>query len=313
MVQSLNNQVMLGKREWLILSDNNKPKPVEEDGQPLSDKPLKKELREPSQVDEESENDENVIGFMGDDEDIQQAQYNVMSLIENKIGGLDNEIGRITRELDILVQRNRDDIDHHLTKTDGCITFLNNKCDKEKTYEGCSACATYYHEKGELPADCLGDKSPLVQNHCIYASPNYATADAGEANVKRLRLDEPQETLIQTCRDLGHFDCSSIITQNSNFFQSSADRLCLWDTPGLTNYAGENDANFNDVNLKCRNFALHTRMKMNVKSRIPVHGTKGWVEKKDNVWKIYVRIDKAIENVLIIMKKKIRMIYVVYL
>lgn len=259
MVQSLNNQVVLGKREWLILTDNNKPKPVGEDGQPLSDKPLKKELREPSQVDEESDNDENVIGFMGDDEDIQQAQYNVMSLIENKIGGLDNEIGRITRELDILVQRNRDDIDD-LKKTGGCITFLHNKCGEEKTYEGCSACATYYHEQGELPEDCLGDKSQLVQNFCTYSSPNYATAGEGKSNEIRPHLDfatYPGEKKIEEkCRDLGHFDCSSIITQNSNLFQRSADKLCLWDTSSLTNYAGKNDDNDNDVNLKCRNFCF---------------------------------------------------------
>ena len=250
MVQSLNNQVMLGKREWLILSDNNKPKPVEEDGQPLSDKPLKKELREPSQVDEESDNDENVIGFMGDDEDIQQAQYNVMSLIENKIGGLDNEIGRITRELDILVQRNRDDIDD-LKKTGGCITFLHNKCGEEKTYEGCSACATYYHEQGELPEDCLGDKSQLVQNFCTYSSPNYATGE-GTENKERIRLnfeDSTNSRPLTKCDGLGHFDCSSIINKNANLYQKDNKTLCIWKDVQVGNYKNILD----DTEAKCRN------------------------------------------------------------
>lgn len=249
MVQSLNNQVVLGKREWLILTDNNKPKPVGEDGQPLSDKPLKKELREPSQVDEESDNDENVIGFMGDDEDIQQAQYNVMSLIENKIGGLDNEIGRITRELDILVQRNRDDIDD-LKKTGGCITFLHNKCGKEKTYEGCSACATYYHEQGELPEDCMGDKSQLVQNFCTYSSPNYATGE-GAGNKERIRLNFESETSGSPpkCDGLGHFDCYSIINKNANLYQKDNKTLCIWKDVQVGNYKNILD----DTEAKCRN------------------------------------------------------------
>ena len=177
MVQSLNNQVVLGKREWLILTDNNKPKPVEKDGQPLSDKPLKKKLRESSGVDEEYNNDENVVGYMGDDEDVQQAQYNVMSLIENKIGNLDNEIDRITRELDILVQKNKDEIqknkdDIEELKEERCINFLHDNCDGSQTPEGCIDCAKVNEEQGELPENCLGYDSRIVRRFCNYSSPS---------------------------------------------------------------------------------------------------------------------------------------------
>ena len=271
MVQSFDNQVMFGHREWAILADNNKPTPVGPDNKPLVDKPVQKELREPSDVDEDTKDDYGIAGYMGDDEDVQQAQYNVMSLIDDKIGGLNIEIDRITRELDIFVQKNRNDIDEldKELKTELCVPFLMDKCDGEQTYEGCSACARYYHEKGELPEDCLGDKSQLVQNHCTYSSPNYGTDNMGEDNSRRVRLDELENESAGKCDDLGHFDCSSIITQNLNLFQKSPDRFCLWDTPGLTTYSYPDQTNLNDTSLKCRNLCF-------------AHGDEGECTKTDH-------------------------------
>ena len=57
MVQSFNNQVMFGHREWAILAENNKPMPVGLDNKPMVDKPLQKQLREPSEVEEEKTDD----------------------------------------------------------------------------------------------------------------------------------------------------------------------------------------------------------------------------------------------------------------
>ena len=42
MALPFNEQLMLGRREWLILSDNNKPTPMSSDNKPLQDKPLQK-------------------------------------------------------------------------------------------------------------------------------------------------------------------------------------------------------------------------------------------------------------------------------
>ena len=127
MTQPFNNQVMLGRREWAILANNNTPIPVGPDNKPLVDKPLQVEgKRRPSEVDQDYKDDENVVGYMGDDEDIEQAKYDVMSLISDKIGHLDNRIERISNDITGLIQANHDDIDELRGEinTELCVPFL---------------------------------------------------------------------------------------------------------------------------------------------------------------------------------------------
>ena len=167
MTQTFNNQVMFGHREWSILADNNTPLPVGPDNQPLVDKPLvreQREKREPSKVDENVEEDSGIVGYMGDDEDITQAKYDVMSLISDKIGGLDTRLERINQELKVLIDSNERDITELRSEfdSDECTPFLITKCDPvAKTYEGCVACAKYWRDQNQLPENC----GETIQSH----------------------------------------------------------------------------------------------------------------------------------------------------
>ena len=150
MTETFNNQVMFGRREWSILADNNKPLPVGPDNQPLTDKPLVVEKeRQPSETDQEYNEGENIVGYMGDDEDIEQAKYDVMSMIGDKIGGLDNRLERLNQELQVLIGKNRDNLRELRSEftAEECTPFLISKCDDEKTYEGCSACVDYWNRQ----------------------------------------------------------------------------------------------------------------------------------------------------------------------
>ena len=104
---------------------------------------------------------------MGDDEDITQAKYDVMSLISDKIGGLDTRLERINQELKILIDSNERDITELRSEfdSDECTPFLITKCDPvTKTYEGCVACAEYWRGQKQLPENC----GETIQSHCAY-------------------------------------------------------------------------------------------------------------------------------------------------
>lgn len=159
MNQTFNNQVMFGRREWSILTDNNKPEPIEKEGRPLADKPLVVEDRKPSEVDNEYNGGPNIVGYMGDDEDIEQAKYDVISEVNNKFTTLDDRIIKISSEIEeMMVQLRKynqgtiaqmeNDIRtliDELAKEDKEIKVLEAdacgiECFKQKTIQGCYEC-----------------------------------------------------------------------------------------------------------------------------------------------------------------------------
>ena len=236
MTQTFNNQVMFGHREWSILSDNNTPLPVGPDNQPLVDKPLiKKNIkREPSDVGNVEE-DSGIVGYMGDDEDIEQAKYNVMSLISDKIGGLDNRLEIINQELSVLIGSNERDISELRSEfvSEECTPFLISKCDEEQTYEGCSACANYWRGQKKLPESC---NETGIHNHCSYhntyinqASPDSTVVIGSPGSESESIKVGTAPSLGYECDKLGHFDCNQIITENVSKYQNNMDTICLWD------------------------------------------------------------------------------------
>jgi len=257
MTQTFNNQVMFGHREWAILSNNNTPLPVGPDNLPLVDKPLVRKKREPSKVDENVGDDSGIVGYMGDDEDIEQAKYNVMSLISDKIGGLDTRLERINQELSVLINSNERDITELRDEVDSeeCTPFLISKCDDEQTYEGCTACANYWRDNNQLPENC---NQTTIHNHCSYnntyitqASPGATpvigspTSERGSIKVGSIPTEEYE------CEKLGHFDCNQIITENVAKYQNNMNTICLWnDDTALGN--GFQNSLVGDLDKKCR-------------------------------------------------------------
>ena len=237
MTQTFNNQVMFGHREWSILAENNTPLPVGPDNQPLVDKPLIRELkREPSKVEENVEEDSGIVGYMGDDEDIEQAKYNVMSLISDKIGGLDTRLERINQELSVLINSNERDITELRGEfeSDECTPFLITKCDPlAKTFEGCVACAEYWRDQGEIPENCT---QTTIENHCAYNN-TYITQSSPDASPaigvpgterESIKVGTTPSTGYE-CENLGYFDCEQIITQNVSKYQQHMNDICMWD------------------------------------------------------------------------------------
>jgi len=277
MTQTFNNQVMFGHREWSILADNNTPLPVGSDNQPLVDKPLitKQRERVPSEVGNVEE-DSGIVGYMGDDEDIEQAKYDVMSLITDKIGGLDNRLERINQELSVLIGSNERDIKELRSEvvSEECTPFLISKCDKEKTYEGCSACANYWRGKRQLPENC---NETGIHNHCSYHNTYITQSSPGVDVVIGSPGTENESIKVGTtikpdfeCDKLGHFDCQQIIKENTEKYQNDKDNICLWDdTRPLSqgfNY------NYEDIiDTKCRR-----RCSTYITEEECVYDTCGW-------------------------------------
>ena len=86
-----NKQVMLGNRALSILSQENYP---------VEDKPTIINYRQPSEVDEDIEDDYGIVGYMGEDEDIEQAKYDVMSMLSDQFTGFDNRIESMKQQLE---------------------------------------------------------------------------------------------------------------------------------------------------------------------------------------------------------------------
>ena len=259
MTQTFNNQVMFGHREWSILADNNTPLPVGPDNKPLIDKPLIKGIdkREPSEVEKNIEEDSGIVGYMGEDEDIEQAKYDVMSLITDKIGGLDTQLERMNQELALLIGKNKANINELRSEfvSEECTPFLISKCDDEQTYEGCTACANYWRDKRELPENC---NETGIHNHCSYKNTYISQSSPGETVVigspgaekdSIYGSDEPKK-----CQDLGHFDCQEIIQNNSQKYQNNQDNICLWENYDYLN-TGKSSPNQSEewLRTKCRN------------------------------------------------------------
>jgi hypothetical protein len=259
MNQTFNNQVMFGHREWSILADNNTPVPVGPNNQPLVDKPLIKEKRErePSEVDKNVEEDSGIVGYMGDDEDIEQAKYNVMSLISDKIGGLDNRLERINQELAVLIGANERDINELRSEfvSEECTPFMNEYCRKEKTIEGCLSCAHYYRNKNELPANC---EPATLENICSFdnqyispSSPNQQVIIGSPSLMRRSIKEGVYSPEDYQCQELGHFDCRQVIKENTAKYQNTKNTICLWDNSEPLERGFNYDPKDN-IELKCR-------------------------------------------------------------
>lgn len=233
MVQSLNGQVLLGRREWLLLNDNNEPQPVGSDNKPLVDKPLQINLREPSEVDADFQNDSGIVGNMGD-EDIEQAQYNVMSLITDKFIGLNKRIDKLNKELEIEIGKNKEDISD--IKKTSCSAFIKQNCNT-KTIQGCMECADYYDEIKQLPEECyIGN---TLEMQCSYR------LNDNEEEEQRIDLEGGTDSNFVPCESLDHYDCKTIIQNNYNYYQKDQDKICLWDTQ-------DNNPDITKTDLKCR-------------------------------------------------------------
>ena len=96
-----------------------------------------------------------------------------MSLIEDKFGGLNKQIDRISKELETAIGKNKDDISE--LKGELCIPFLKDKCNT-KTKQGCLKCADYYKELNQLPEDCYDPG--LLNMHCQYTN-TYTNSENG--------------------------------------------------------------------------------------------------------------------------------------
>ena len=131
MSNSFNNyQLFLGNRDWKILSDNYGRGPI--------DYPLKfnnTENKEKANTNAPIDM-QNVVGHMGEDEDLEQAQYNVMSMLDVKLENmkshlsktvgerfetLNNEIQQLKTNLEnqeTAFESRRDEVDTRLTSRD---------------------------------------------------------------------------------------------------------------------------------------------------------------------------------------------------
>ena len=123
--EGLESQTLFGNREWSILGEAYGTKPfnnpvITEDNSKLDEI----ESKDPAKTDIKLDG-ENVIGYMGDEEDLQQAQYNVMTLIDQKLDnlnldltnkidqGFNNRVSEITNEvnsLSTMVRNNNNNI-----------------------------------------------------------------------------------------------------------------------------------------------------------------------------------------------------------
>ena len=121
MYGGLDSQLFLGNREWYILDEGrelNKPVIMK---QKKEDDQKNRTNRRPSEIQDNLIDSENVVGLMGDDEDIQQAQYNVMSMIDERLDEYNGDIkeklntsinNRLT-EIENLMGRIKEDRDNN--------------------------------------------------------------------------------------------------------------------------------------------------------------------------------------------------------
>ena len=94
-----NKQQMFGNKSLEIL---------EQDDYTIN-KPTEIKYREPSKVDTDAPTDQGIIGFMGDDEDIEQAQYNVMSLLTDELDKIGDKIDKINSDIETM-EANKDEL-----------------------------------------------------------------------------------------------------------------------------------------------------------------------------------------------------------
>jgi len=226
-----NNQVMLGKREWAILTENNKPYPVTHDNRPLTDEPLLiKEERRPSAVDFDYNEGENIIGHMGEDEDIEQAQYNIMSQINKTVGGLNDRLNQTNKAMRILYFKNKENIDN-LLQFDCQKELDARKCNEEQTLEGCTKCVDHWTNDA-----AAGKLSPICK-----ASP-YCKHEKNSISVAH----------VKKCNDLGHFDCHTVISDGVDKYQNNTNTLCVWDD-NTSLFGPSFHTSPRKTNIKCRN------------------------------------------------------------
>jgi len=122
MYGGLDSQLFLGNREWYILDEGrelNKPVIMK---QKKEDDQKNRTNRRPSEIQDNLIDSENVVGLMGDDEDIQQAQYNVMSMIDER---LDEYNGDIKEKLNTSINNRLTEIENMLKEinTERYTTF----------------------------------------------------------------------------------------------------------------------------------------------------------------------------------------------
>jgi len=105
----LESQTLFGNREWSILGEAYGTKPF---NNPVSvqKKSINEETKKPAEADIKLDS-ENVIGYMGDEEDLQQAQYNVMTLIDQKLDNLNLDLtNKINRGFNNRVSEIREEV-----------------------------------------------------------------------------------------------------------------------------------------------------------------------------------------------------------
>ena len=110
MYGGFDSQIFLGNRDFYILDseqDLNKPLIIRQNYTQNN------QGRNPSQTEDNLIDSENVVGLMGDDEDIQQAQYNVMNMIDQR---LDQFNGDIKDQLNKSINNRIDEIENMMTE-----------------------------------------------------------------------------------------------------------------------------------------------------------------------------------------------------
>ena len=75
------NQHFFGRKELEILGQESKP-------------PSIKINREPSKVDENYNNDTGVVGYMGNDEDLESIKYDIMDNMNQKMDNFDDRYSK---------------------------------------------------------------------------------------------------------------------------------------------------------------------------------------------------------------------------
>lgn len=88
------NQKFFGRKELEIL--NQKPKP-----------PSIKSIRKPSNVDENYNNDTGVVGYMGNDEDLESIKYDIMDNMNQKMNNFDDRIEKLLNQIQTM-EANKD-------------------------------------------------------------------------------------------------------------------------------------------------------------------------------------------------------------
>lgn len=103
------NQHFFGRKELEILGQESKP-------------PSIKINREPSKVDENYNNDTGVVGYMGNDEDLESIKYDIMDNINQKMDNFDDRIEKLLNQIQKMdanradVVKNRADIAENTTE-----------------------------------------------------------------------------------------------------------------------------------------------------------------------------------------------------